>query len=53
MAGIRSIVLGQHATNHVLIELQAKNKAKLLGNPAAAPARVESLGLDNGRDQFR
>ncbi len=49
-ARLGTIVLRQHAPYHVFIDLEAEHKTKLLGDPAAAPTRVESLGFDDGRD---
>jgi hypothetical protein len=46
-------VFCQHAPNHVLVDIEAEYKAKLLGYSAAAPTRIESVGLDNDSDQFR
>ena len=43
---------GQHAPNHVLIDLEDEHKTKLLCDPAAAPAWIPSLDLDNAREDL-
>ncbi len=52
-AGVGTKVLCQHAPYHVLINLKVEHPTKLLCDSAAAPARIASLGLDYGRDEFR
>ena len=52
-AGIGTIATCQYSPYYVLINLDAEDKTKLLCDSAAAPARITSLGLDNGRDEFR
>ena len=50
---VRAKMLLENAPHNILVDVNAEDQEKLLSDSAAAPARITSFGLDNGRDQLR
>ena len=44
---------GENAPHSTLVDLNTKHYRELLSDSAAAPGRISSFGLDDGRDQLR
>ena len=47
------IVLREHATNDIFVDLDAEGLSDLLGDAHTAELGIAPLHLDDGRDEFR
>jgi hypothetical protein len=47
------VVLGEHAPNDVLVDLDPEGPSDLLGDAHAAKVRIATLQRDDGGDEFR